>query len=107
MKRDLVLEKLLEVRGTQITTEELDAALTYMAQRQQSSAAKLRQELGREGVENYRFLLARDKAVREVVRELLGGEDEEVNVEADEQSEAEDTLKPSTLTQIVTQPQKL
>ena len=88
VKRDLVLEKLLEVRGTQITTEELDAALTYMAQRQQSSAAKLRQELGREGVENYRFLLARDKAVREAVRELLGS-DEEVSAEADEQSEAE------------------
>ena len=90
VKRDLVLEKLLEVRGTQITTEELDAALTYMAQRQQSSAAKLRQELGREGVENYRFLLARDKAVREVVRELLGS-DEEISAEADEQGEAEDT----------------
>ena len=83
VKRDLVLEKLLEVRGAQVTTEELDAALTYMAQRQQSSAAKLRQELGREGVENYRFLLARDKAVRETVRELLGED------EAEEVSEVE------------------
>ncbi len=77
VKRDLVLEKLLEVRGTQVTSEELDAALTYMAQRQQSNVAKLRQELGREGVENYRFLLARDKAVRESVRELLGEDDED------------------------------
>ena len=89
VKRDLVLEKLLEVRGTQVGAEELDAALTYMAQRQQSSAAKLRQELGREGVENYRFLLARDKAVRESVRELLGedAEDEALPGETSEDAE--------------------
>ena len=85
VKRDLVLEKLLEVRGTKITNEELDAALTFMAQRQQSNVAKLRQELGREGVENYRFLLSRDKAVRESVRELLG-EDEEVSEASSAQS---------------------
>ena len=89
VKRDLVLEKLLEVRGTQVTTEELDAALTYMAQRQQSSAAKLRQELGREGVENYRFLLARDKAVRESVRELLGEDAEEEALPGETSEDAE------------------
>ena len=92
VKRDLVLEKLLETRGAQVTTEELDAALTYMAQRQQSNVAKLRQELGREGVENYRFLLARDKAVRETVRELLGEDEvEQAEVEQAEAEQEDDT----------------
>jgi len=71
VKRDLVLEKLLEQRGTQLTSEEFDAALAYTAQRQNSTAQALRQEIGDDGIANYRFLLTRDKAVRETVRELL------------------------------------
>ncbi len=105
VKRDLVLEKLLEKRGTQITTEELDAALTFMAQRQQSTVVKLRQELGREGVENYRFLLSRDKAVRESLRELLG-EDEEVSetvdAESNEDPSAEADVNTDTDTRVET-----
>ena len=76
VKRDLVLEQLLEQRKVEVSTEEFNAALQYMAQRQQKDVSKLRSELGREGLENYRFLLARDKAVREVVRELTGTTDE-------------------------------
>ena len=71
VKRDLVLEKLLEQRGTKLTSEEFDAALAYTAQRQNSTAQALRQEIGDDGLTNYRFLLTRDKAVRETVRELL------------------------------------
>lgn len=72
VKRDLVLEKLLEARGTQLSNEEFEGAVAFMAQRQGSTPAKLRQELGETGLANYRFLLTRDKAVRESVRELLG-----------------------------------
>ncbi len=71
VKRDLVLEKLLEQRGTQLSGEEFDAALAFTARRQQSTAQALRQELGDDGLTNYRFLLTRDKAVRETVLELL------------------------------------
>ena len=71
VKRDLVLERLLEQRGTQLTSEEFDAALAYTAQRQNSTPQALRQEIGDDGLSNYRFLLTRDKAVRETVRELL------------------------------------
>lgn len=75
VKRDLVLEKLLEQRGTRVSDEELERALTYMAQQQRTNVAALKRQLGQQGTENYRFLLARDQTVREVVRELLGKDD--------------------------------
>lgn len=71
IKRDLVLEKLLELRGSTISDEEFEAALRYLAQRQSSTVQKVKKELGEEGLANYRFLLARDKALRETVRELV------------------------------------
>ena len=74
VKRDLVLERLLEQRGTTMLNEEFDAALAYTAQRQNSTPQALRQELGESGLANYRFLLTRDKAVRETVRELLAAQ---------------------------------
>ena len=74
VKRDLVLERLLEQRGTTMPNEEFDAALAYTAQRQNSTPQALRQELGESGLANYRFLLTRDKAVRETVQELLAAQ---------------------------------
>ena len=74
VKRDLVLERLLEQRGTILANEEFDAALAYTAQRQNSTPQALRQELGESGLANYRFLLTRDKAVRETVMELLAAQ---------------------------------
>ncbi len=74
VKRDLVLERLLEQRGTVLANEEFDAALAYTAQRQNSTPQALRQELGESGLANYRFLLTRDKAVRETVQELLAAQ---------------------------------
>ena len=74
VKRDLVLERLLEQRGTVLADEEFDAALAYTAQRQNRTPQALRQELGESGLANYRFLLTRDKAVRETVLELLAAQ---------------------------------
>jgi len=71
VKRDLVLEKLLELRGTTLSDEQFEASLRYLAQRQRSTVQKVKRELGSEGLANYRFLLARDKALRETVRELV------------------------------------
>lgn len=76
VKRDLVLERVLERRGTRLSNEEFEAALAYTAGRQNSTPQGLRQELGESGVANYRFLLTRDKAVRETVQELLAGQSE-------------------------------
>ena len=79
VKRDLVLEKLMEVRGTALSDEEFSAAIRALAQFRETDATKLRRDLGEEGLANYRFMLTRDKAVRETVLELLGA-----GLEADE-----------------------
>ena len=76
VKRDLVLERLLDARGTTVDNKEFNDALTYMAARERKDLATFQREMGQEWLTNYRFLLARDKAVRETVHELLG-EDEE------------------------------
>ena len=72
VRRDLVLEKLLETRGSTVSDEEFGEALRYMAARRGQEVSRFRSEMGENWLENYRFLLARDKAVREAVRELLG-----------------------------------
>lgn len=71
VKQDLILEKLLEQHPAEVSEDELNGALAYMAQRQQKSAKDLRKELGAQGVANYRFLLMRDKALRETVQARL------------------------------------
>lgn len=72
VKRDLVLEALLERRGTTISDEEFDAALRHLAARDGKDVRRFREELGDDGLRNYRFLLARDRAVREIVAEKTG-----------------------------------
>ena len=72
VKRDLVLERLMEVRGATLSDEEFSAALRSLARYRETDATKLRRDLGEEGLANYRFILTRDKTVRETVRELLG-----------------------------------
>ena len=72
VKRDMVLERLLENRGTTLSAKEFDDAVRYMAAREKQDLSRFRREAGEEWLENYRFALTRDKAVRETVRELLG-----------------------------------
>ncbi|MEJ2666539.1 MAG: trigger factor [Deinococcales bacterium] len=72
VRRDLVLERLQEQRGTEVSDEEFDEAVRYMARRQRQDAGRFKREMGERWLANYRFLLARDKALREAVRELVG-----------------------------------
>jgi trigger factor len=72
VKRDLVLERLLEVRGTTVDDAELDAAIRHTALRERKDPAKFRREAGETWIENFRFLLARDKALDQLVREKTG-----------------------------------
>lgn len=72
VKRDLVLQTLLEQSGVELSDAEFNEALRYLATREHSDISRLRREMGEEGLGNYRFLLARDKAVRETVRKLTG-----------------------------------
>ncbi len=72
VKRDMVLERLLDERGTTLGPKEFDDAVRFMAAREKQDVSRFRREVGDEWLENYRFMLTRDKAVRETVRELLG-----------------------------------
>ena len=84
VKRDMVLERLLESRGTTLSAKEFDDAVRYMAARENQDVSRFRREAGEEWLENYRFALTRDKAVRETVRELLG------QTEMDDEDDFED-----------------
>ena len=72
VKRDLVLERLLEARGAEVSEEEFEDAIRYIAAREGKDPAAFRRERGDEWLRNYRFLLMRDKALRETVAELVG-----------------------------------
>jgi trigger factor len=93
VKRDLVLEQLLEKRGSSMSNAEFDTALSYMAYREGKNLRKFKSDMGETWLENYRFLLTRDKAVREVVRELLGEEAKEDLPEAVEDSTEDDAAE--------------
>jgi len=70
VKRDLVLEKLLEVRPVEVNEDEFRDAVRYLAAREGMDAEALRRERGEEWLRNYHFLLMRDKALRLVADEL-------------------------------------
>lgn len=72
VKRDLVLEKLLETRPVEVGDEEFDEAVRHMASRERKDAPSFRRERGDEWLRDYRFLLMRDKALRAAVAELTG-----------------------------------
>lgn len=72
MRRDLVLDRLLEVRGTRLDEAEFDQAVKHLATQRRQDVGRFLQEMGQEWLENYRYLLARDKAVRELLAEVTG-----------------------------------
>lgn len=72
VKRDLLLERLVEVRGTRIADAELDAAIRQAALRERKDPARFRRDQGDAWVENLRFLMTRDKALDELVQAKTG-----------------------------------
>src|SRR5690625_4088777 len=71
VRRDLVLERLMLDRQTVFTDEEFQEAVEEAAAEEGTSAAALRRERGEEWERNYRFLLQREKALEDAVRENL------------------------------------
>jgi trigger factor len=74
VRRDLVLEQLLEQRGTRLSDAEFEASLRQLAMQQGMDVDKLRRERGEEWLRNYRFLLTRDRALNEAVQERLAAQ---------------------------------
>jgi trigger factor len=89
VKRDLVLEKLLETRPVDVSDEEFRDAVRYLAAREGKDADALRRERGDEWMNNYRFLLMRDKALRRTVHALVHDEAEAASEEATEAAASE------------------
>ncbi len=73
VKRDLVLERLVEVRGTAVDDAELDAAIRHAALRERKDPERFKRDQGSDWVENFRYLLARDKTLDQIVGEKVGG----------------------------------
>lgn len=72
VRRDLVLEKLLETRGTEVSDAEFTEAVKSVARQRRQDVGTFMSDMGEDWLRNYRFLLARDKSVRELVAELTG-----------------------------------
>jgi len=72
VKRDLVLEAVLEREGSTIDDAEFEAGVRMMALRERKEINVFKREMGEEWLRNYRFLLNRDRAVRSVVARKTG-----------------------------------
>jgi trigger factor len=70
VRRDLALEQLSESLGTKLTDEEWKSALESYARSNRVNVAKLREMLGQDGVENFRVVVTRDKALEEALGRL-------------------------------------
>lgn len=62
----------MEVRGTQVTDAEYQAALKLLAESRGVDVGRLEHDLGPDYLANYRFFMQRDKALREYIAELSG-----------------------------------
>lgn len=62
----------MEVRGTELSENEFMAAAKHLAQQRGQDVGRMLVDLGEEWENNYRFLLRRDKTVRELLAELTG-----------------------------------
>ena len=71
VRRDLALERLMLDRQTVFTDEEFEEALAEAAEEEGVTPLELRRERGEEWERNYRFLLQRERALEDAVRELL------------------------------------
>ncbi|HWG84668.1 MAG TPA: trigger factor [Deinococcales bacterium] len=70
VRRDLVMERLAEQQGTKLTDDEWKNSLESYARANRVSVAKLREAIGEEGIENFRQVVLRDKALEEALSKL-------------------------------------
>lgn len=71
VRRDLALERLMLDRQTVFTDEEFEEAVAEAAAEEGTDPASMRRERGAEWERNYRFLLQREKALEDAVKERL------------------------------------
>lgn len=74
VKRDIVLERLMDSHGIPVDDAEFDLAVRQLALRERVDVARFRKERGVTWLENFRYLLARDKTLEALVRAKVGPE---------------------------------
>lgn len=87
VRRDLVLERLMEVRGTEVSDAEFQVAVKRLAESRGVDVGRIEHDLGADYLANYRFFMRRDKALREFIAELSG---EELPADEDDLDDAAD-----------------
>jgi len=95
VKRDLVLDAMLEARGTTMSDSEFEQSINYLAYSEQTTVKKLKKDRGPDWFSNYRYLLTRQRALRDALDEIVGDmypqpePEEEVSADNAEASDAE------------------
>jgi len=74
VKRDIVLERLMDSHGASVGDAEFELAVRQMAMRERVEVSRFRKERGEEWLENFRYLLQRDKTLEQLVRAKVGPE---------------------------------
>lgn len=72
VKRDLVLDAMLEARGTTMSDAEFEQSINYLAYSEQTTVKKLKKDRGPDWFSNYRYLLTRQRALRDALDEIVG-----------------------------------
>lgn len=72
VKRDLVLDAVLEAKGTTMSDAEFESSINYLAYSEQTTVKKLKKDRSPEWFSNYRYLLTRQRALRDSLDELVG-----------------------------------
>jgi trigger factor len=70
VRNDLALEKLTEILEVSLTEDEWKAALAGYAQANRVSVPRLLEALGKDGLENYRTVVTRDKALETAIARI-------------------------------------
>lgn len=92
-KQDLVLGTILDEEDVQIDEQEFTSFLEYKAAQENISLRKFKKELGKNGIENHRYILRRSRAVENVVRDIIANRDA---IESADATEAELNVSDSS-----------
>ncbi|MFC4456313.1 trigger factor [Deinococcus sonorensis] len=89
VRRDLALEQLAEDQGVSLTDQQFNAALSALAQANNTTIQALRSQLGANGLNGYYASIVREQALTQAIASLTG--EQGTQTPAEESSDAEGT----------------
>jgi trigger factor len=84
VRRDLALEQLAEDMGVRLTDVQFNAALSALAQQNNTTVQQLRSQLGPNGLNGYYANIIREQALSQAVSQLSQGESDSETAETAE-----------------------